>query len=154
MLFRSGQRIVESGVPGVRSEDARAGVGGFRTGRRSSCGERGEWVERMILTRRRGGAEEEAEEQRGSQKSSAEAAEIPGLRSEAHAAVEGWRERHDEESRCVGMRLKQAPTNGVGRGRGRPPHIAPQNVENSRGVVIDACQMAVLKVGDGVAATM
>jgi hypothetical protein len=27
-------------------------------------------------------------------------------------------------------------------------------VENSRDVVIDACQMAVLKVGDGVAATM
>ena len=47
-------------------------------------------------SRSRGGAEGESKAE------SAEAAEISGLRSEADGALEGWRERHDEESTSCG----------------------------------------------------
>jgi hypothetical protein len=55
--------------------------------------------ERCDLTRRRGGAEEDAEAQGERQELRAE---ISGLRSEADAALKGWRERHDEESTSCG----------------------------------------------------
>jgi hypothetical protein len=56
----------------------------------------------VILTRRRGGAEEEAEEQGKSKPESTEAAEIFGLRREAHAIVEAGENAKTENQRVAG----------------------------------------------------
>jgi hypothetical protein len=56
----------------------------------------------VILTRRRGGTEEEAEEQGKSKPESTEAAEIFGLRREAHAIVEAGENAKTENQRVAG----------------------------------------------------
>jgi hypothetical protein len=78
--------------------------------------------EGVDLTRRRGDAEEEAEKQgEGQNRRARSQRRSRVLRCEAHATLEGWRERHDEEStscwrKRAGGQFGAFPRESVGEG--------------------------------------